>query len=446
MKTIEVGLSESFDRVHPILWICNIGAEKFWNDVNLSVTDSDDDKIVNRIEEINLLLCRKQDYIILREKPDPDYLDYLCNNGFELPRILTPSIDPGHHSISEIVLMDLKLQEQLKQITETNKIVYFLPYAVTQLEEKISSLSGLHLIGADSNINKMLNNKILNRKISKHLGFATTRGQICKSIEEVKNFFYSNVIKFKLFKKIVLKDPHGASGRGLYIIENEKEIDVLLKRQSSVLTQGWLVEGWYETKKDLNYQIYVNKSGSHVFSIKEQILNEGVYVGSKFPALLAENVLEDINLIGQKIGDYLQELGFVGVAGVDSIITSENELIPIIEINARFTLSTYISFIGNRFGTENKYYSRYTNLMTKNPLKFNQLIDMLNFENLSFNRETNEGIFIYNAGALPSVLVETHSYYIGRLFVIIVGRNWEFVKHYSNKLDLCINKINVIRY
>ena len=47
-----------------IIWLCNIGAEKYWSNMNTGIVDRNEDIIVNRIEEMNLLICREQDVII----------------------------------------------------------------------------------------------------------------------------------------------------------------------------------------------------------------------------------------------------------------------------------------------------------------------------------------------------------------------------------------------
>lgn len=55
--------------------------------------------------------------------------------------------------------------------------------------------------------------------------------------------------------------------------------------------------------------------------------------------------MQECKHCGEIIGARLFELGYRGGVGIDAMILENNELIPIIEINGRFTLSTYVSFV-----------------------------------------------------------------------------------------------------
>ena len=58
-----------------VIWIFNIGVEKYWNVEYSCVKNSKGDIIVNHSEEMMLLLARKGDYVILRKKPSEFYLN-----------------------------------------------------------------------------------------------------------------------------------------------------------------------------------------------------------------------------------------------------------------------------------------------------------------------------------------------------------------------------------
>ncbi len=53
------------------------------------MVDRDENIVVNRIEEMNLLVCREQDVVILRRRPEEEYLDRLGKLAFR-PAILSP--------------------------------------------------------------------------------------------------------------------------------------------------------------------------------------------------------------------------------------------------------------------------------------------------------------------------------------------------------------------
>ncbi len=428
-----------------IVWLCNIGAERYWNRVSTGVVDRSEDVVVNRVEEMNLLLCREQDFIILRKAPDEEYLHTLKKMGFSVPRILILNNSDLYTPISELILKDEKLLSELKLIASQNREVYFVPYGVTYLEEQIAQETGLNLVGAPAAINARVNDKIFNREISLKLNFPVCQGYVCQSVDEMRRAYKELAEKPPYFEKVIIKEPNGASGKGLYVVESEEKLESTL-RLIARLSKGnseskWLVEGWYRKKADLNYQIYISPGGQvDTFSIKQQLLKDTVYIGSKIPPELASNVLGQIREYGTKIGEYLYGIGFTGVAGIDSIITEDDVIIPIIEINGRFTLSTYISFL-NTVMEKKKILSRYFKVLTNIPLTYHTLNTELDKHGLGFDLKNRKGIFVYTAGTLPAAFTEGSSTCNGRVFTLISADDWEQVDEYNAILENVIQGI-----
>ncbi len=429
-----------------IVWLCNIGAEKYWNKTGSGVVDTNEDIPVNRIEEMNLLICREQDIIILRKMPDTKYLNDLKRLGFSVPAILTPDNADLLTPISELVIRDEVLLQRLKEIASENQNVYFVPYAVTYLEEEIAEKAGLQLMGASSLVNAGINDKIFNREVSERLGFNVCRGKICGSIDEIRQEYEALTGKAPLFEKVIVKEPNGASGKGLYIIESKDKLESglrMIARFSRGRTEPkWLVEGWYNKKFDINYQIYVSPKGEvNVFSIKQQLLRDTVYIGSVLPPDLDANIMNSYIEYGRTVGKYLFEMGFTGVAGIDSIITDRDEIIPIIEINGRFTLSTYISFLEQSLGGK-KILSRYFRLLPDNAVDYEDICRALDREGILIKPEQREGVLVYTAGTLPYQLNEGSDYYVGRLFVLVVSDSREKINEYNLKLEKVIRSFS----
>lgn len=428
-----------------IIWLCNIGAEKYWNKVNSGMVDKQEDIIVSHIEEMNLLICRKQDIIILREKPDAEYLRTLKEIGFDIPKIFVPENSDYNLTISELVIRDEHLQVVLKKISESDDEVYFAPYAVTHLEEQIAQLCSLKLIGAPSSINAKINDKIFNRQIAEELQFPVCSGRVCNKIEEIREEYHRLTENAPFFKKVIIKEPFGASGKGLYIIDDKAKLESNLRLINRFARNNidakWLVEGWYDKKLDINYQIYIGIDGVvNVFSIKEQLLNNTVYIGSLIPANISEDMQESFKLYGEKIGNYLYNIGFTGVAGIDCFITIQNEIIPIIEINGRFTLSTYISFLTRVF--ENKIIAtRYFRVLPTSPLDYIKLTQLLKAKGILFDVNKKEGVVIYTAGTLPSREIQGCKGYFGRIFALIIAKDNELIEIYIKKLEDLIEKL-----
>ncbi|UUZ96882.1 peptide ligase PGM1-related protein [Paenibacillus sp. P25] len=394
------------------------------------------------------MLCRKQDVLILRERPDAAYLKRLTELGFEIPTILTPKFADHHTPIAELVLQDDAPLGRLRTLAEESDAlpVVFLPYAVTELEETIARHCGLSLIGPPSWLVAKVNDKIFNKRIAEELGFPTCQGVECETLEESRGCF--DRVKGS-GNRVILKEPYAASGKGLYIIDNEQSFDALLTGLSRVSRRRpahpWILEQWMEKKADINYQIWISPDGKvDVFSIKRQILNGTVYTGSQMPAELEPEIIEAYRSYGEAIGRYLHGLGYSGVAGIDSIITADDVIIPLIEVNGRFTLSTYVSFIQHVVG-DKKICSRYYRILTHDPVDFTALSRSLEKEELQYEPHTGEGILLYTAGSLPVVSVSEEGRYMGRVFVLVIADEWSKTDELASRLEKALQALSTGR-
>jgi len=297
-------------------------------------------------------------------------------------------------------------------------------------------------------VNKNINNKIINRKIAKDLKINVCMGGVCSTSDDIEKTYDELLGHKDKFEKVVIKRPTGASGKGIYIIENKSKLRLYLKRILKINSEPknqWLVEGWYRKKHDLSFQIYISEQGNvEVFSLKEQILNDAVYIGSKFPAELEVKDIMSIKEYAYKIGKYIFNMGFTGIAGVDSIITADGTIIPIIEINGRMTLTTYLSYVGKTLN-QKCYMSRYIRVGTSKPFPYSEITKVFKDEGILMDQASKKGVLIYNSRTLPSDEAINEGLYIGRIFVIIAGENWTEVDEYNKKLDKCVAKFNLIR-
>ncbi len=422
-----------------IVWMFNIGTEKFWNKDNYSIKDTKENVIVNHIEEMNLLLTRKQDILILRNKPCETYLSDLEKAGFEIPRILCPGQKNEEKSIAELVLDDEVIISELTKLGDSNEIRYFVPYGVSYLEEQIAHKCHLFLVGSISQINKKINNKVFSRKLAENLGLFITEGEICNSLQEVEAAYYN--LK-KRFNKVIIKQPFGASGKGLYIVDSDngmKSVLLILSRFIRINHETeWIVEGWYDKKADINYQVYVSKTGKvNTFCIKEQMVKNTVYIGSLIPPRISVQTYNKYIEYGNLIGKELFMMGFNGILGIDSIITVNDIIVPVIEINARFTLSTYISFLENKYPNR-LIYSFYEKLQLVDGMNYEMFQKLLIDKTLMFNRQNNEGVLCYTSETINSDATNNN----GRLFILIVAKSYTKVEEYKTGIGELIKKIS----
>lgn len=405
---------------YTVIWLFNIGLEKYWNGEVFTVKNSKEDIVVNHMEEMNLFLTRMQDILILRNMPDAEYLEQMKEFGVELPTVVCPSVEDESKSISELLLEDDALISEIKSLVSGKDNVIFVPYGVSMIEEEIASKLELPMFGSSNEINRMVNNKVFSRKFSLEHNFRVSEGKVCHGFEELETTAKQAMTDYK---KIIIKEPCGASGKGLWVVESEAKLKstlLIIKRFFKDNLEGeWLVEQWCEKQADLNYQIYVGLNGEvEVFSIKEQKVNGTVYVGSVMPPSFTDEIIEECKEKGEIIGKELYRMGYRGILGVDAMILTSGELIPIIEINGRFTLSTYVSFIQlKKNAMHQKVFAFYKKIPLAQGEGYMSVKNKLEAKKLWY--KNNSGMFVYTSETISQPRVGEY----GRLFGLIFADN-----------------------
>ncbi len=446
-KTINLVEALAHERDHGVLiWLFNIGAEQVWHPSPRKggMVDRDEQQVVNRMEEMNLLLCRSQDVIILREQPDEAFLDMLQRLGFSLPRIEVPEPSDPLTPISELVLADDALLARLRTVADAGHSsrgakAWLVPYAVTPQEEAIAERCGLELIGAPSAVCAQVNDKIFSRLTAQKLGFAVSEGAVCADEAAIRRECERLAGLSDGPVKLIIKQPHGASGQGMYMLDELSKLDTLLSVMrrfggSSSSSGGWLVERWHNKQMDLNYQLCIDEGGGvTMFSLKRQNVDGTVYIGSQVPADIGETLEEEVRRCAYQLGTYLYSIGYTGMASIDGFVDEDGLLVPVIEINGRFTLSTYISFLSSVLGEQHKTLSRYYRNVTATPLTYSRLCGLLADEGLLYTPERPEGVFVYTAGTLSGIPVKRG--YVNRIFTLILADSWQEADAYAHKLE-----------
>ena len=330
-----------------VFWM-NIGIEESWNDetfIPQIKTSPDQKEIIRDTEQLCLFLAKSNDVVILRKNPPQIVKDGLKTLSINNIQILIPSNNTGN--ISEDILEDGMIITYLRKINEnSNNKVKLVPYITTEKEEMISLKTGCELVTPNSALTYKLNSKIIARKIGEKLALPLPYGKICCSVDQLERFLKRNYER-NCLKKIVIKEPYGASGKGLFLLEKEsdwKQCDLLIKRNKGKQSfrEIW-VEQWYETKVDLNYQLYIGNDDEYSYIEPKQQINKGTqFKGCQFPVRLTNEEKYELRNYAIKLVTTLNKIGYRGFVSIDSIITHEGIIFPLIEINARLSLSTYL--------------------------------------------------------------------------------------------------------
>ncbi len=457
-RSVFESLINSPKRIRPV-WLFNVDTDKMWDYDRTSMLpymwDESINAVVGGMEELCLLVAREDHLLVLREKPDPLFVSYLREHGISPPEILTlsPGGPGGINNVSERLLHNRQLIAALRAASGSSTQGLLLSYAVTPLEEQIAARTGLRLPGPGAKLASHFNNKTKAREFAAGLGLPVPEGRVCTSIDELKRCFDELAARHpETAPSLVLKDCYGASGKGLYLIDTQEKFQNALFLAGRHVLRGrplrMILERWYGRKYSLNYQLLISEDGrAKLLGFKAQVLDGAIFRGCQFPIdkLVPEAELDYFKRVGPWIAGKLYQAGYWGIASIDSITALDGTIFPIIEINARFTLTTYLTSVSELFGPDKFYYWIYYDLQLAEPLSFDRLLGEVIGDELLFDKSRGEGVFRcayrpVNAGFSKA---SREGPAPGRLFALIVSGDKRRVESMEAGLRRRVARLNL---
>src|SRR2546430_943836 len=139
--------------------------------------------VVNRMDEFALLLAGKDDAVVLKTPPDPDYLAYLEGLGLDLPEILVVDGHDPARSVSVDALRSPRLLAQLRALAGAG--AHLLPHGMSRLEEQGCADTGLAPALPPVAVVKPVNSKVYSRRLAAWMGLPQARGREGEAVAEL---------------------------------------------------------------------------------------------------------------------------------------------------------------------------------------------------------------------------------------------------------------------
>ncbi|HET9790240.1 MAG TPA: hypothetical protein VFR08_02970, partial [Candidatus Angelobacter sp.] len=224
-----------------------------------------------------------------------------------------------------------------------------------------------------------------------------------------------------------LKEAMGVSGKGLVVMERPEKMDhvlELLRRQDRPERKyAFVVEQWIDKEKDINYQVLITASGDvQMLAIKESFARGAVHAGHRCPPELTAAQLSLYHSAAHAIGKELHRAGYWGIAGIDSIVDREGNVYPVLEINARFNMSTYQLALERALEPGSRFIVKSYRLLVRSRLRFQDLAKGLG-DSLFGLHGRMRGVGIMGFGTVNCNVKPTAMQAKGRLYVFIAGKD-----------------------
>lgn len=293
--------------------------------------------MINRMDELLITMVREGD-ILLTKYPLPcAYKDYyhteICKfiacNYFEEKYL------GDEQSIFLLLAHSNKMSNILKNQDIDIKEYALIPQEYILLE-KYNRLAEKPNLEAVSFVNSKEFSNLLKYKLD-----LPCKGVIVKSIREFKEAAYEMVEKQQV---ILIKEVYGVSGKGILDIHNTNMIDRLVryfqKQQYSKFT--FLLEPKLKKEFDFSCLLSIDSEGKcTIDGLQKNINRINVYKESESfesdKILNYEKYLYYIKEIAQEI----YKAGYYGKTCIDSMVLKNGEEIPLVEINARMSMSRF---------------------------------------------------------------------------------------------------------
>jgi len=383
--------------------------------------------VVNRMDEFALLLATRRDVVVVKAAPDADYLAYLEALGLGGARVLSPTAqDPGQ-SVSQDVLADPNLLGELSRLAEDGYRI--APHGISDLEEEIAGRTGVWLAGPPAETCKYVNSKVYSRQLGTAYGLRQPDGRECTDLDELAAAVGWARGVLRAGRRVIVKDAYGVSGKGLLVVEDPKRLDQLQRLIANQAGKAGhdrvalVVEEWVDKRMDLNYQVTVGRDGSaRLDFVKEAITEQGVHKGHRFPVALSNDHLGELAEAAEVLAKRLAADGYTGIAGMDAMVDTRDELYPVVEINARNNMSTYQTVVQEaHVAAGTVALARYYRLRRRRPLPFAALARQLG--DTLFTAGSRNGFMVNAFATVNAAVTEAGSDQAsdGRLYGLLVA-------------------------
>lgn len=413
------------------VWLGNFETEAFWkNKDSLSLpsfTQNKSQNLINDLGELMLLLAEQSDIVLLKNLPDLDFLQYLKNLGLKLPTILYDG-NSKDTSLTQCFLENSKNIKRLKQWAAENAS-FLVPHGTSELEERLSEITGIPLALPSSNICSKVNSKIYSRKICDKYNIRQPKGKEVLSLKELSNTYY-DLCQSSHSPSFIVKEATGVSGKGIIRINDDRQFKQVYRvlENSSIKKQmdalDLILEEWIEKEVDLHYQFLIYRTGKvEMINILPSIVNNGVHTGHIHPHSFSDEVVNEIQQTATLIGKELYKKGYYGVVGVDGLIDKDGVLYPCLEVNARFNMSTYHNKVLNEVLPNNvTTLEKSVHFKYKGYLSFHTFYTLTS--DLLFYKGSRSGIMINTFASVNSTISKNKSSQ-RRLYITVIGESYQ---------------------
>lgn len=377
-----------------------------------------------------LAVASANDLVVLRTRLDHEYHKWLHSIGLGTDLVVEYGDATEGLTLSELII--LNPDPIIEIIQKTGRKPVYVPWFSAANENEAAKILGAELFGAPESETLKYNNKASFKNICKQLNIPVIEGVSFEmQPDENSNYPLMELIVKGFLQKystVILRGALGVSGISLYKT-NGNDIASIYQEIADSGEKLVIIEPFLNAASSPNDQWIISRNGNiNHLGTGDQICKNGLlHTGNLNTVQHSANVSKYIKEASFKIVSKMAETGYIGVAGIDYIVTDEG-VFPV-ENNARFNGSSYSMLIVERIEIMMSQIPFWKFLkITTAACSFGELKERL--DSVLFDGVKNNSVFPYNCEELSDT---------GSLSVILLAENPDQI----SKLEQVVTELEV---
>ncbi|QGQ18358.1 hypothetical protein GC089_02655 [Cellulomonas sp. JZ18] len=304
--------------------------------------------------ELALLVAADGHTVVVKHRPEEGLLAQHERLGFGAPEVLVAGTTQPDRPVTLDVLGSPATLDRLRERAAEG--ARLAPHGFSAAEDELCAVTGLRRpVAADVAAVKRINGKVFSRRLTAELGLPRPQGWECETVDELQGLAARVRAVLEAGRAVGLKSSWGVSGKGIMVCEDVARFDQLVRLLTRRAERSGdhrfeaVLEVWQDKRTDLNYHFTIEDDGRVRFDfVLEAITEDSTHRGHRLPDRGDPRLREQLVDCAERIGARLADEGYRGPVGVDAIVCQDGTLFPVLEINARNNMSTYLTGVQTR--------------------------------------------------------------------------------------------------
>lgn len=387
-------------------------AEKYWRDASLAslpvITDQRANAIVSSMDEMLVVFCGENDVLLTRRALDEAHVQYLHLLGFRFShnKVDLESMNENASDQSIVQLINTpSLEKHLAALLPSGASIE--PFAILPGTRDAAVRYGLRAEIPDEAVVKQVNGKQYTLTMRDDVGISNI-GCCVESAEQLKHTGNALLLN----GSFLIKDDFGVSGKGNLTVDSprllNRLVDYLTVQERKGKQVRFILEPLLDRELDFSCQFYVGQQGDVMILSTHQLGNdqfsfgEARHITESFRTILEiEGYYDNMKRIGAK----LHEDGYFGHVCVDSMQLKDGTIEPLVEINARKSMSLINYQMSERLKAWDLSCSiKHFNVVSDPDFRYADLLGKLSDAKLLFQGNENSGVIPLTSGTIRSTV------------------------------------------